>query len=105
MTQLLSRLPGHGFIGEPELKFHPERPGDTHTHPLRGLVAFGPYSRSVLGAVTDPIRLALIAPADGLSPVRTLLQEMEQRHVPIERRAYLIDFKGFASVFGVRLAL
>jgi hypothetical protein len=105
MTQLAARLPGHGFIGEPELKFHPERAQDVHTHPLKGLAAFGPYSRSTFGAISDPIRVAVIAPAEGVGHVRDLLKEMEQRHTPKERRAYLVDYKGFSSTFGIRVAL
>src|SRR5688500_16371420 len=72
MSQLLARLPGHGFIAEPELKFHPERAQDVHTHPLKGLAEFGPYSRSVLGSVSDPIRLALVAPSDGVAHMHDL---------------------------------
>lgn len=96
------QLPAHQLIGEPELLFHPDRQEDRHTHPLTGLVQFGPFSRSLLQAFSDPIRLAVISPADMEPQVAKLLTEMEQRHAPRERRQYLIEFPGFSRVFGVR---
>jgi hypothetical protein len=101
----MSRLPAHGFIAEPELKFHPERLSDVDAHPLLGLNRFGPYSRKVFGAVTDPIRLALISPPEGIAHVHDLLEELERRHQPRERSAYLVEFRGFSSTFGVRVVL
>lgn len=105
MSEQPYRLPGHGFIGEPELKFHPERDGDVHTHPLKGLSQFGPYSRSVFGAVSNPIRVAVIAPPEGLAHVKGILEELERHHRPTDRAAYLIEFKGFSSTFGIRVTL
>src|SRR5690606_18323961 len=84
---------------------HPERSSDVDDHPLKGLYRFGPYSRSILGAVGDPIRLALITPKDGQTKISGILREIEARHMPRERRAYLIDFKGFSATFGVRVVL
>ena len=49
-------------IDEPELAFHADRASDRHVHPLLGLATYGPYSRSTLAAVADPIRLAVISP-------------------------------------------
>lgn len=98
-------LPAHAIVPEPELSFHPERQEDRHTHPLSGLVQCGPYSRSILQSFSDPIRLALITPADMEDRVRGLVAEFEQGHRPRERRQYLIDFPGFSKVFGVRAVL
>lgn len=99
------KLPAHACIPEPSLLFHPERRDDVDTHPLKGLNRFGPYSRPILGAVSDPIRVAVIAPHDGLPQVERLLQELEQSFRPRERTAYLIDFRGFSAVFGTRVVL
>lgn len=104
-TAILSRLPGHAFIAEPSLQYHPERRDDVHIHPLKGLIRFGPYSRSVFGAVPDPIRLAVIAPPDGMAGIKKLLSELEGAHQPKERRAYLVPFKGFSATFGCRTVL
>ncbi len=98
-------LPGHSLVPEPRLKFHPQREEDVDDHPLRGLDRFGPYSRPVLGAVNDPIRLALIAPQDGIAQIKGLLKEIEGCHQPRERRAYLVGFRGFSATFGARIVL
>jgi hypothetical protein len=97
------RMPGHGRVQEPDLAFHPDREEDRSPHPLVGLLRYGPYSRSLLGAVLDPIRVAIIAPAGGLPAMDGLLRELEREHAPRERKAYLRPFPGFSRVFGVRL--
>lgn len=98
-------LPAHGFIKEPSLKFHPQRADDTNEHPLQGLCKFGPYSRPVLGAVSDPIRVALVTPTDGVQQVNGLFAELDRRHSPRERGVYLVEFGGFSATFGVRVIL
>ena len=57
---MTSEIAPHLWFPEAKLAFHPERTSDTDTHPLRGLLRFGPYSS---GLVPDPIRVATIAPA------------------------------------------
>lgn len=98
-------LPGHHCLQEPELLFHPERPQDRDTHPLRGLMRFGPYSRTLVNSVLDPIRVATVFPTGFRDRVRHLFREIEQRHSPRERKNYLIEFPGFARVFGLRAVL
>lgn len=98
-------LPAHGCISEPLLRFHPQRLEDLDSHPLIGLDRLGPYSRPILGAVSDPIRVAVIGSAECIPNVERLLQEMERAHRPRERTAYLIDFRGFSSIFGTRVVL
>jgi hypothetical protein len=105
MSKLVSQFPPHRCLSEPEILFHPERDGDRHKHPLEGLLQFGPYSRSLVNAVIDPIRIAVIAPHDGLTPVRDLILEMDQRHKPRERPQYLREFPGISRIFGVRAVL
>jgi hypothetical protein len=97
-------LPGHTVLPEAELRFGSQAPPDTDIHPLRGLLRFGPYSREKLSAVSDPIRIATIAPAGGTSKLAELVRELRQPHQPRERKQYLPEFPGFQDVFGVQLA-
>jgi HJR/Mrr/RecB family endonuclease len=97
-------LPGHTVLPEPKLRFGSRNPGDVDIHPLQGLLRFGPYSRDKLAALSDPIRVAVVAPAGGSPRVSGLIREMEQAHQPRERKAYLPGFPGFSKVFHVRLA-
>lgn len=96
-------LPAHGLLSEPELAFHPDRSEDHDAHPLRGLVRYGPYSRSLINHVVDPIRVASIAPHASGHVMQTLLAELEQKHKPRERLSYLVDFIGFSRIFGLRI--
>lgn len=98
-------LPAHSVIPEPDLLFHPDRPQEHSQHPLQGLVKFGPYSRSLVGGVLDPIRLATIAPFGYAKRVEALVAELESKAAPKERKQYLIDFPGFSRVFGLRALL
>lgn len=102
MSAQQSQIPVHGRLSEPELAFHPDRPEDRHIHPLRGLIQFGPYSRS-LNWVIDPIRVAAITPQGYLQRVDRLVTELEQNHKPRERTSYLPDFPTFSRVFGLRV--
>lgn len=97
------QLPAHALLSEPELVFHPTRDEDRDEHPLRGLDRFGPYSRSLINPVVDPIRVASIVPSGERKTVLQLLSELEGKHVPKERKSYLIDFPGFSRVFGLRI--
>jgi hypothetical protein len=95
-------LPGYSRVLEPTLRFHPEREADRDVHPLLGLLRFGPFSRSLINAVIDPIRVATIYPAGFRKRVERLFSELEQHQVPRERKNYLPAFPGFARVFGLR---
>ncbi len=97
------RLPGHVILNEPRLRFGSRDVRDVDTHPIRGLLRFGPYSRDKISAVSNPIRIAMIAPAGDIGRVVTQVRELEQVHRPRERKAYLLDYPGFEKVFGVRL--
>jgi hypothetical protein len=102
MSSSLSRLPPHGWLSEPELAFHPDRPQDRHVHPLLGLEHFGPYSRS-LNWVIDPIRIAAVVPNGYLRRIDAFIAEFEQTHAPRERMDYLPRFPTFSRVFGLRI--
>ena len=101
MTAPKNVLPMYAPLGEPELLFHPERPNDTHQHPLEGLLKYGPFSRSLRQIVSDPIRLAVLCPEGSFPRVRDLFSQLERCQKPRERKNYLLDFPGFSKVFGV----
>jgi hypothetical protein len=96
-------LPGHQVMPEPRLRFGGNPNDAIDVHPLRGLLNFGPFSRDKLTAISDPIRLAVVAPHGQSGRARDLVQELQQAHQPRERRAFLYDYPGFSKVFGVRL--
>jgi len=100
-----ARLPAHAVLREPDLAFHPDRPEDRSPHPLAGLLNFGPFSRSTVNAVLDPIRVATIAPAGDSRLVEGLFAELEGHHTPRERRVYLVEYPGFTRVFGLRVVI
>jgi hypothetical protein len=99
------QLPSHAVFPEPRLRFAGDPNHAVDVHPLRGLLQFGPFSRDKLSAVSNPIRLAVIAPHGGVKRIAALVNELGQRHQPRERRNYLQEFPGFGQVFGVQLAL
>ena len=103
MTSALVQLPAHSWVDEPNLLFHPDRRSDRSPHPLRGLLEYGPFGRSLLNAVLDPIRVAIVAPAGELTLVDRLLRELDQTHQPRERKQYLPPYPGFQRVFGLRV--
>jgi len=98
-------LPGHLVLPEPKLRFGGDPRDAVDVHPLRGLINHGPFSRDKLSAVSDPIRLAVIAPQGGVKRIADLVHELHRSHKPHERRNYLPDFPGFSRIFGVRLIL
>lgn len=96
-------LPAHNWLTEPELSFDPEHQDRSHIHPLIGLQEYGPYSRSVISQVFDPLRVAFIVAHGQTGLAKHLLSELEQPTQPRERRSYLIEYTGFSRVFGVRV--
>jgi hypothetical protein len=96
-------LPGHARIAEPQLSFHPDRTQDRGVHPLQGLLEFGPFSRSLLNPVIDPIRVATLSPHGSSRSMREFINEFERSHTPRERKNYLPDWPGFSKVFGLRI--
>lgn len=97
--------PLHWRVLEPPLLFHPSRSSDRHEHPLRGLLEYGPFSRSLVNCVMDPIRVATIAPEGESDKLHGLVSELEHRHFAKERKQYLPEFPGFSRVFGAKVVL
>ena len=98
------QLPGHWVFGEPYLRFGSKDARDVDIHPMRGLLRWGPYSKDKLAAVSNPIRLAMIAPFGASDRLVHQIRELEQSHQPRERKAYLPAFPGFEKIFGARIA-
>jgi hypothetical protein len=97
---MTSQIAPHLCFPEPKLSFHPERLDDVDTHPLRGLLQFGPYSA---GLVPDPIRVATIAPAGESNRLFSFMKELNSEYEPTERKDYLPKWPGFSRVFNLHM--
>ena len=97
---MTSEIAPHIWLPEPKLAFHPERASDQDTHPLRGLLRFGPYAA---GLVPDPIRVATIAPFGESERLFAFMRALNIPSKPIERREYLPEWPGFHRVFGLHM--
>lgn len=95
-----SRIQSHIAFPEPLLAFHPDRTSDRETHPLRGLLRFGPHSK---GLVPDPIRVATISPQGESAKLYDFMKQLNSSYQPTERRDYLPEWPGFHRVFGLHM--
>lgn len=95
-----SELASHIWLPEPILAFHSSRVSDRDTHPLRGLLRYGPYTA---GLLPDPIRVATVAPAQESRRLYEFMKELNSQYEPSERRDYLPKWPGFQSVFGLHM--
>ena len=73
-VQRHDELSAHGILTEPPLLFAGKT---TDTHPLRGLIANGPYSLD-LGFPVN-VRLAYLAPTDRMSRIESIVGEMQRK--------------------------
>jgi hypothetical protein len=94
MTAGTSELNGYSTLPEPRLIF---AGGALDSHPLRGLVDHGPYSK-VLG-IPARVRLAQLAPKGLLPKLNGILQELGKAAKPREAVNYYPDYPGFESLF------
>jgi hypothetical protein len=99
MTAGTSELNGYSTMPEPCLIF---AGGGLDSHPLRGLVDHGPYSK-VLGVPTR-VRLAQLAPKGLLRKLHGILQELGTPAKPREAINYYPDYPGFEPLFRTRIA-
>lgn len=95
----MMRFPDFRVLEEPLLRFDPVDRTQTHIHPLRGLLQFGPYSSAIVGAVPDPIRCAAIGPAGEGAGLVAIIKDLEAELDPSERHQYLPRWPGFRRVF------
>lgn len=103
MSEFHLRLPAHCIASEPKLAFHPDRREDSDEHPLKGLREYGPYSRSLVNSIVDPVRVGLIVPHGTRGVISSLLKELRTAQKAKERKRYLINYPGFANVYGARI--
>lgn len=101
----VSKLPPYSSLSEPLLAFASGRPEARDSHPLRGLVTHGPYSRVSLPAFTPVIRVATIGPRAGVQAVRQLISSLQSSHQPNDRRDYVPLFPGFEQLLKTELSL
>ena len=97
-----SRLAPYSLLEEPLLSFS-GGVSAVHTHPLRGLLEYGPYTKGSLGEFTPRIRVAIAGPDAFRSDRKDLLSSLRDNLQAAERRGYLPDYPGFETVFGVKL--
>lgn len=89
-----ANLPGYSVLPEPQLVFN----GDaTSLHPLTGLIEFGPYSERY--GSPSVVRLALVALADDLPKLRSVIEELRGSASPVDAKDYYPVYPGFESVF------
>lgn len=103
MTMKPYELPSHVVFEEPMLRFGGDPLLARDSHPLRGLLNHGPFTKDKLSAVADPIRVATISPATQKDKLIGLLRELYGRHSPRERKNFLLEYPGFTKVFGVKI--
>ncbi|MCO6427910.1 hypothetical protein [Nitrosomonas communis] len=94
MNAKLSSLPAYSILPEPHLLFQESK---TDTHPLRGLVRYGPYSAGL--GLLHHVRLAYLAPATYMGKLDSLVSELSNAAVAKEALNYYIQYPGFETVF------
>ncbi len=100
-----SQFPDFRVLSEPELAFDPIDATKYDRHPLRGLIANGPYTARSLASYLPVIRIGTISPYGEAGVLAKLVGELRLKHSPRERREYLVEYPGFKEVFGVEIEL
>jgi len=93
-------LQNHTRASEPYLLFGSDPDSDRHTHPLTGLLQFGPYSSSIF---PGEIKIATIVPAENEQALFAFMREFSTQIRAHERKGYLEDWQGFDRTFRTRL--
>lgn len=100
------RLPNHSVIPEGVLLFDPGNEDAAEKHPLRGLVAHGPYGGKLLPAIVSaPIRLAFVTIEGHATVLRDHLNRLDNATESSAKSGYFPKFEGFAKVYGVSLSI
>jgi hypothetical protein len=95
-AQRHAQLAAHSILPEPALLF---AKGKTDTHPLRGLIASGPYSLDL--GLPAHVRLAYLAPQNRMNMVEAIVAELQGRAKVSEARNYYFEYPGFKYVFRI----
>jgi hypothetical protein len=96
-------FPGYSIVNEPMLSFNAFKSTSKDSHPLNGLIDFGPYSHEMLPI--DKIRLATIYPEGTYNVIQNFILETNNKHDPLERKNYLKSYIGFENIFRTKLEL
>lgn len=100
-----AQLPPYSSLDEPRLIFNASDPKATDSHPLRGLGAFGPFSKASMVQYTPTVRVATVGPASGHQAVRKLVASLRDSFEPSDRRDYVPLYPGFRALFGAEITL
>lgn len=96
-------FPGYSIIPEPRLAFDALSANAFQTHPLKGLLDFGPYSHKIMPI--EMIRVAVIYPKGSRQILQKFFTEFSQIHEPKERKKYLPTYIGFQKIFRTNVSL
>lgn len=99
MTRANVELPGYTTLPEPHLLF---AGGQTHKHPLLGLIEHGPYGLQ-FNALSS-LRLAILAPRHDLAKLVRVIKELNNPVEPSEARNYYPKYPGFSDLFRIPIA-
>ncbi len=91
-------FPAYNQLPEPDLLF---ANGEIDKHPLRGLIAHGPYSSSL--GILDKVRVAIMTPAAGKQKLESLYREIHNSAQTIDAKDYYPNFPGFNAVYRIPL--
>jgi hypothetical protein len=89
----MSQLSTHKIIREPELLFNAD---NRDVHPLRGLIAHGPYGKKL--GFPNIIRVATLNPFSASNRLDNLIAELQQTHTPLEAAIYYPVYPGIANL-------
>lgn len=98
------KLPPYRVLSEPVLSFDHSNSAAVMTHPLRGLIKFGPYSKKTHAVLGSSIRVATIGPPGSFARIAQLFHELNQPQKAQERRDYLPDYPGSDKTIGLQIA-
>ena len=90
-------------LDEPLLAFSSADASLVDSHPLRGLAAYGPYSKNSLASGTDRIRVAIVGPDGGREGRKRVIQNVQAAHEPTDRKDYVPRYPGFEKLLKVPL--
>ena len=100
MTINPSEIAAHKTLPEPKLLFSNNQ---LDTHPLRGLVNFGPYSLDL--SFPRAVRLACLAPEEYMNKLEALINELQNPASVKDAPNYYLSYPGFKETFRVPISL
>lgn len=94
MRPTAQELAGYVPVEEPNLIF---AGGQLDRHPLRGLIAYGPFGLHL--GIPSKVRVALLAPKGRLGKLDGIVSELKRRAKPKEALNYYPEYPGFEALF------